>query len=65
MDNEYLVYTNSGYNEYLGPSSAYTTISTSDMPGVRCGLWLCTDTGELYAYDNVNGWGSDPLTTLS
>lgn len=40
MDNEYLVYTNSGYNEYLGPSSAYTTISTSNMPGVRCGLWL-------------------------
>lgn len=63
--NDYLVYTNNGYNEYLGPSSAYTDIKSANMRGVRCALWLCTDTGELYAFDDVNGWGDTPLTTLS
>lgn len=48
---DYLTYTNGGYCEFLGPSSA--TKPTTDL---HCGIWVESDTGDVYFYDNVNGW---------
>lgn len=43
---DYLVYTNGGYREYMGPSTEEKPTS-----GFYCGIWTETDTGDVYFYD--------------
>lgn len=58
---DYLVDSRGGYREFLGPHSAFLEAPST---GFFCGLWTETDTGDVYAYDNVNGWGAEPLFSL-
>ncbi len=48
---EYLIYTNGGYCEFLGPNAA-----TKPTEGFFVGVWTETDTGDVYFYDQTNGW---------
>lgn len=48
---EYLIYTNGGYCEFLGPHAA-----TKPTEGFFVGVWTETDTGDVYFYDQTNGW---------
>ena len=50
---DYLVYTsvNGNYCEFLGPSSA-----TKPVSGFKIGIWVETDTGDVYFYDETNSW---------
>lgn len=47
----YLVYSNGGYREYMGPSSI-----TKPTEGFFCGIWTEDDTGAIYFYSAANGW---------
>ena len=53
MDNaeNYLVYSNGGYREYMGPSDI-----TKPTEGFFCGIWTEDDTGAIYFYSAANGW---------
>ena len=48
---DYLIYTNGGYCEFMGPHSA-----TKPTTGFSVGVWVETDTGNAYFYDQTNGW---------
>lgn len=49
--NDYLIYSNGGYREFMGPSGV-------DKPTTNffCGIWTESNTGDVYFFDNVNGW---------
>ena len=53
MDNaeNYLVYSNGGYREYMGPSRI-----TKPTEGFFCGIWTEDDTGAIYFFSASNGW---------
>lgn len=53
MDNaeNYLVYSNGGYREYMGPHSI-----TKPTEGFFCGIWTEDDTGAIYFFSAANGW---------
>lgn len=53
MDNaeNYLVYSNGGYREFMGPSSI-----TKPTEGFFCGIWTEDDTGAIYFFSAANGW---------
>lgn len=48
---DYMTYTSGGYCEFMGPSSA-----TKPTTGLFVGIWVETDTGDVYFYDETNGW---------
>ena len=48
---EYMIYSNGGYMEFFGPSTA-----TKPTTGLTIGVWVETDTGKAFFYDVENGW---------
>lgn len=48
---DYMTYTSGGYCEFMGPSSA-----TKPTTGLFVGIWVETNTGDVYFYDETNGW---------